>query len=620
MHNRLSYAAEHQIKQYTTIAPKRQAFYSHIAQHWPTFKIRLDNRPTYLYEEAKKEEQKRKTMSEQDCTRRDFFKTFGLAATALGLSSIAEAGAVARNKTSSVKASRGRPNVLFLAVDDLRPELGCYGHKLVHSPNIDKLASQGMRFDRAYCQVAICSPSRASLMTGLRPDSAGVVDNITYFRDTVPDVVTLPQHFRNHGYKTVYIGKIYHGTMRDEEESWSRKAVHPKPGYRRDVGGYQLAGNQALVQRRREEAKKKYPEAAAGGMACGPATECADVPAHAYQDGRSADAAVATIRQLKGKEPFFLAAGFHKPHLPFVAPKKYWDLYDPKEIDLADNPFIPKGAPSVGMHSSFELRVRHGVPKSGEIPDDMARNLIHGYLACVSYVDAQIGRVIAELERLGLRENTIIMLWGDHGWHLGEHTLWGKATNFEVAARSPLIVSSPDMKSAGHSSDALVELLDMYPSLCELAGLPVPEHLEGTSFVPLLDDPKRRWKSAAFSQFPCPALREWAALPLSVAMRGTFFGPLVRQVEQKLKNEAPTRYNEELYNNHLMGYSMRTDRHRFTIWIDVRHPDAKPIAVELYDHHEDADENTNIAGRPENAPLVSKLIVQLKRELRIGDK
>jgi len=529
----------------------------------------------------------------------------------MSLSSVAEAGP---------GTSKGKPNVLFIAVDDLRPELGCYGHELVRSPNIDRLARQGMRFDRTYCQMAICSPSRASLMTGLRPDSAGVVDNVTYFRDTVPDVVTLPQHFRSHGYETIYIGKIYHAAMRDEEKSWSRKAAYAKPSYRRDVGGYQLAENQALVQRRREEVKLKYGQVKLGGLACGPAVESADVPDDAYQDGRSTDAAIATLRQLKGKKPFFLAVGFHKPHLPFVAPKKYWDLYDPKEIDLADNPFIPKGAPSVGMHCSFELRVRHGVPKSGAIPDEMARNLIHGYLACVSYADAQIGRIISEMERLGLRDNTVIMLWGDHGWHLGEHTLWGKATNFEVATRCPLIVTSPGAKTIGRGSDALVELLDMYPSLCELAGLPVPEHVEGTSFVPVMRNPDRRWKPAAFSQFPCPAVREWAAMPLSPEMRGTFFGPLVRRLEQKLKAEAPDRYNEDLYNNYLMGYSTRTDRYRFTIWVDVRNPDAEPIAVELYDHREDPDENVNVAGSPVNARLVRKLIAKMKTELHIGGR
>ncbi|MHC4751624.1 MAG: sulfatase/phosphatase domain-containing protein, partial [Planctomycetota bacterium] len=297
-----------------------------------------------------------------------------------------------------------------------------------------------------------------------------------------------------------------------------------------------------------------------------------------------------------------------------------WDLYDLNEIDLADNPFASKDVPSVGMHGSFELRVRHGVPKSGPIPHDMARNLIHGYLACVSYVDAQIGRIVKELERLGLRENTIITLWGDHGWHLGEHTLWGKATNFEIATRSPLIISTQGMKTIGRSSNALVELIDMYPSLCELAGLPVPKHIEGTSFVPLLDSPDLRWKSAAFSQFPCPALREWAAIPLSNAMRETFFGPLIHKMEQKLKAEAPDRYRKELYNKYLMGYSMRTDKYRFTVWIDVRHPDSEPIAVELYDHQKDPDENVNIAVNPENAELIKQLTFQIKTNGYIGGR
>ena len=525
---------------------------------------------------------------------------------------------MALSRVHFAKARRNKPNVLFVAVDDLRPELGCYAQRLVHSPNIDGLARKGLRFNRAYCQVAICGPSRASLMTGLRPDSAAVVDNVTYFRDTVPDVITLPHHFRKHGYETLYIGKIYHAMMRDEEKSWSRKAVYPKSGYPRDVGGYQLPENQALVKRLREQAKRRHGEVELGGMACGPATECADVPDDAYQDGRSTDAAIATLRQLRNKKPFFLGVGFHKPHLPFVAPKKYWDLYDPEQIDLADNPFAPKEAPSVGMHCSFELRVRHGVPKSGPIPDKMARNLIHGYMACVSYVDAQIGRIVDELDRLGLRENTIIMLWGDHGWHLGEHALWGKATNFEVATRCPLIVSVPGMKTAGRSSDALVELIDMYPALCELAGLPVPEHIEGKSFAPLLADPDQVWKQAAFSQFPCPALREWAALPLSDAMRSTFFGPLIRQVEQKLRAEAPGRYSEDLYNNHLMGYSMRTDKYRFTVWIDTQHPDSEPIAVELYDHRKDAGENVNIAYNPENAELIRKLTIRIRTKAKIG--
>jgi arylsulfatase A-like enzyme len=266
----------------------------------------------------------------------------------------------------------------------------------------------------------------------------------------------------------------------------------------------------------------------------------------------------------------------------------------------------------MGLHSSFELRVRHGIPKAGEITDDLARTLIHAYLACASYVDAQIGKVLAEIDRLGLRDNTIIMVWGDHGWHLGEHGIWGKATNYEIATRVPLIVSAPGMKARGKSSDALVELLDMYPTLCELAGLSVPHHVEGKSFAPLLHDPNLEWKKVAFSQFPCPALREWAAMPLSKGMRQTFFGPLIKYVEGRLKAEEPDEWSRDVYENHLMGYTIRTDRYRFVCWVDDRNRD-RAIAMELYDHKIDPDENVNISGKRENQQLVKELMGELRK-------
>ena len=507
------------------------------------------------------------------------------------------------------EAESGRFNVLFLAADDLRPELGCYGHPLAKTPNLDRLASRGLRFNRAYCQEAICSPSRASLMTGLRPDSLGVVENVTYFRDVNPDVVTLPQHFRTFGYETVYMGKIYHGRMTDEAKSWSRKARYGKRYLPRPLNGYQLPENRELISQQREELIAKYGEKIArSGLIHANVTECADVPDNAYQDGVTADAAVLTLRELKDKR-FFLAAGFHKPHLPFIAPKKYWDLYDPADMILADNPFKPKGAPSIGIHSSFELRTRGGVPKYGSIDDDLARHLLHAYLACASYVDAQIGRILDELDRLDLRKNTIIIFWGDHGWHLGEYGIWGKATNFEVGTRVPLIVSPPGGLERGVESDALVELVDMYPTLCELAGIPLPRHLEGCSLAPLVDDPDMPWKKAAFSQFPCPALREWAAMPLSEGMRETFFGPLIRDVEAQLAKESP-RYSKELYDNHVMGYTMRTDRYRLVLWVDYRVPREEPIAVELYDHKDDPKENVNLANSLEHAELVEALTAQ----------
>lgn len=514
--------------------------------------------------------------------------------------------------TAAAASNRSRPNILFIAVDDLRPELGCYGEAEVRSPHIDRLAAHGVRFTRVFCQQAICGPSRASLLTGLRPDSDGVIENATYFRKTVPNVITLPQQFRLHGYETVYLGKIFHANFRDEEHSWSRKATFPKRTYRLPFRGYQSDANRALVKRRIKEVKEKYGKPL-WALTLGPAWEAADVPDDAYEDGYNATAAIATMHELAaGGKPFFLAVGFHKPHLNFIAPKRYWDLYDPSQIKLAGNPFAPKNAPSIGLHSSFELRTRYGIPKSGPVPDDIARNLIHAYMACVSYVDAQIGRVIGELDRLGLRDNTIIVLWGDHGWHLGEHGIWGKATNFEIATRVPLIVSAPGKRAWGVASPALVELVDIYPTLCELAGLPRPKALEGASFAPLLDHPNRRWKKAVFSQFPSPALREWAAAPLSAPMRQTFFGPLIRKVEARLKAESPNRYNQELFDNYLMGYTMRTDRYRLTRWVDTRNRSLQPIKVELYDHETDPAENNNVAADPDRAELLKRLAQQMK--------
>jgi len=481
--------------------------------------------------------------------------------------------------TFAAKETKNKPNILFIAVDDLRPELGCYGNRIIKSPNIDRLAKEGILFSRAYCQQAICGPSRASLMTGLRPDSCKVTHNETYFRNTVPEVITLPQHFRQHGYTTISIGKIYHGKQNDPEKSWSRKPFFP-------VQSHKLS----------PEKQKQV-------------TVYDDVPDNAYKDGHSAEEAVRTLRDLKGDlEPFFLGVGFYKPHLSFRAPKKYWDLYDPDQIELTDGKQPPEGAPSISLHCSYELRVRDGVPDSGPIDAKLSRHLMHGYYACVSYVDAQIGKILDELERLQLRESTIIMLWGDHGWHLGDYDIWGKATNYEIATRVPLIVSAPGMK-ASRCTSGLVEFLDMYPTLCELASLPVPSHVEGKSFMPLLNNPDLEAKSAAFSQFPCPALREWAARPFQPHMR-KIFKNLIEKTEVQIQDEFGDVWSRELFENHLMGYTMRTDRYRFVRWVDVRNPE-KALAVELYDHQTDSDETVNLAENPDYSVLVKELETQM---------
>ena len=516
--------------------------------------------------------------------------------------------------------SDGRPHVLFIAIDDLRPELGCYGSPIAKSPNLDKLAADGMRFDRAYCQQSICSPSRASLMTGARPDRIGVIENTAYFRELNPEIVTLPQHFIKNGYEAVYCGKIYHGRMTDADLSWSRKpAFNRCPVKMKGLpGNYALKANQELWASNKEKMLAKYGKAGSGGLIHGPAYESADVPDHAYPDGYSTRLAIATLkdhREKKPKQPLFLALGFKKPHLDFVAPKKYWDLYDRDKIQLAKQTIGPKRGAATGLHASFELRTRHGIPKKGPIGPELAKTLLHGYYACVSYVDAQIGMMLEALEEAGIRDDTVIVVWGDHGWHLGEMGIWGKATNYEISTRVPLIAWTPNMKARGQSTDALVELLDIYPSLCELAGLPKPAHLAGESFVPLLDDPKRKWKKHAISQFPNPALREWAANPLSAGMRQTFFGPLIEEVESKIIKQQGKSWDRDLFENQLMGYSLRTDRHRLVAWLDYRNIESEPLYLELYDHAKDPEETENVA---EEFPLIAEELLKRLRKSGIG--
>jgi iduronate 2-sulfatase len=503
-----------------------------------------------------------------------------------------------------------KPNVLFLVIDDLRPELGCYGKDYIKSPNIDGLAKAGMVFNRAYCQQAVCSPSRTVVMTGVRPDTSKVWDLVTSFRVALPDVVTLGQQFKTNGYFVQGMGKIYHGGLNDPA-TWSVPWVDPKaPVYAIQAdadlvgkniepvdedladnkgtspGSYSLPKTNSAssdTASSGKKAKKKGKKAKGGGdeggkaNSRGPIYECADVPDNYFEDGKTADLAVKTLDEISKKDqPFFLAVGFRKPHLPWVAPKKYWDLYDPAKIDLAPNQFLPVDAPDYAvLPNDGEVRAYKGVPPSGPIPPEIQHKLKQAYFAGVSYSDAQVGKVLAELDRLGLQKNTIIILWGDHGWKLGEHMAWGKHSNVENDVNAPLILSVPGMKNAGTHSDALVEFVDMYPTLCDLAGIPLPGHLEGTSFKPLLDEPNRPWKTAAFSQYPRPA-------------------------------------SHTSGNGSLMGYTMRTDRYRFTVWVD-RNDHTKVDATELYDHQTDPQENYNLAKKPENAELVAQLMQQWKK-------
>jgi arylsulfatase A-like enzyme len=397
-------------------------------------------------------------------------------------------------------------------------------------------------------------------MTGLRPDSTKVYDLVTHFRKNVPDVVTLGQHFKQNGYYSVSMGKIYHGGY-DDRPTWSEPARKPQGGL-----GYVTPENKKLIAKKLAEANaqglKGKPRSRASR---GTATEMGDVPDNEYTDGAVADLAVSTIRELKQRnEPFFLAVGFVKPHLPFNAPKKYWDLYDPSKIELATNPFPPKNVTPYSLTNSGEIRVYEGIPAKEDISPEQARQLKHSYYACISFTDANVGRLLDELDKQRLTENTIVVLWGDHGWKLGEHNAWCKHSNFENDAHAPLIIRAPGQRAPGGKSQALVEFVDIYPTLCQLAGLQLPKHLEGASAAPLLDEPTKPWKPAAFSQYP----------------RGQ-----------------------------VMGYTMKTDRYRYTAWKEKK--TGNVIAQELYDHQSDPAENENVAGDPANAELVARFQKQL---------
>lgn len=520
-----------------------------------------------------------------------------------------------QSKINNQKNTNQKPNILFISIDDLRTELGSYGSEIAVSPNLDKLASEGLQFNNAYCQQAICGPSRASLLTGIRPESSGVFHNYIKFREANPDVVTLPQHFKNNGYETVYTGKIFHHGDKDDEKSWSRlPALDSMKNVKKPVG-FALKKNNEERKKTRKEMNAKYGNVARFGLASGVAYESADVPDNTYRDGYHTELAIATMKEMatKSDKPFFLGLGFNKPHLNWTAPKKYWDLYDREKIKLSIQKEAPENGATMGLHPSFELRVRSGIPKKGKIDDELATTLKHAYLACVSYVDAQIGKMITALENEGLRENTIIIVWSDHGFHLGEMGIWGKATNYEIATRVPMMIWTPNMPkgSQGKTTDALVELIDMYPTLADLAGLQIPKHVEGTSFTKLINKPNTAWKTAVFSQFPSPALREWGAFPIRPAMRETYFGPLLKQVEDKIKKQQGKKWNRNLFENNLMGYAMRTKQYRFIVWKDRTKLEKEPVFVELYDHKTDPSETKNsAANHPE---LVQQLMKQFNK-------
>ncbi len=519
------------------------------------------------------------------------------------------AGLIGGGAVLTATVPQSRPNVLFISLDDFGPYLKGYGKEQIIAPNMDRLMARSMRFDRAYCQMAICNTSRASLMTGLRPDTIGVYDLATHFRERVPNVVTLPQHFKNHGYHTQAVGKNFHPAFAfhadvdgqpnlDDPESWSAPLWLPGPPryYHTESGIEDAKKVFARTRMRADETSDDWEKYVIRGFA----TEAPEVSEDELYDGQVTNRALAVMRELATRQkastadeaqPFFLGVGFLKPHMPFIAPKKYWDLYDRNDIKIAENNFPPRDAPPISLQVHWpEARAQSDVPNTGAILPEQSRELIHGYYACISYVDALIGRVLDELDRLGLRDNTIIMLWGDHGFSLGENSMWAKLTNLEMSTHAPMMIAVPDGRGAGRHTDALVEFVDMYPSLSELAGLPMPSHVEGTSFVPLLTNPQQPWKTAAFSQYLRPMIKNYRVHPLAI--------------------DTPMGYHD-YPPTPTMGYSMRTDRYRFTLWHEQGNP-AEVRGIELYDHQLDPAENVNIAGQPEQAELVAKLTLQLQ--------
>ncbi len=459
--------------------------------------------------------------------RRSFLRTAGAAA----------AGAIAGGAAPyGAPTQARRPNVLFIAVDDLRPALGCYGNSLVHSPNIDALARRGVRFERACCQYPLCNPSRTSLLSGRYPTTTGVVDNLRNFRAEFPDMVTLPQLFRANGYVTARTGKIFHGGI-DDPEAWTEGGEPPQP--RRP---------------RTPDEAVKYRETSDRWVAV-------EGAGHDLPDYRTASRALELAEKYKDR-PLFLAVGFVKPHSAPIAPKQYFDLYDsarlPLPVDFAPRPTVGPGVPDVA------LPARNGDLFVGrDAEPNAAREMIRAYYACVSWMDAQVGRVLDGLGRLKLLDNTAVVLFGDHGYHLGEKGKWSKhGSLYEVAARVPLLISHHGFGSNGQTCGRTVELVDLYPTVAELGGLALPKGLEGQSLVPLLKDPKARWEHPAYT----------------MAQRGN-----------------------------RLGVSVRTERFRYTQW------DEAGEKAELYDHDADPHELRNLAGDPKNAATVKTLAALFRK-------
>lgn len=462
--------------------------------------------------------------------------------------------------------AKTRRNVLLICVDDLKPVTGAYGDKLAITPNLDRLAAKGMRFDYAYCNQAVCSASRNNLLLGSRSTSIGIYDLSQNFRNAVPDAVTLPQYFMKNGYKAEAVGKILHTGHgnNDDTASWSVPTITEKVVEYLDpasTDGGKLTREEAYFSNKELGRINELPK--------GRAWEISDAPDNAYSDGRIAEESIKRLQAATAKKdtPFFLAVGFTKPHLPFTAPRKYWDMHDPKKFKLAENTKPPVDAPPVAGKRGGEITNYEPIPDNGEVNDMNARKLIHGYYAATSYMDAQLGKLLDEMDRLKTWDNTVVVLWGDHGWHLGDHGIWTKHTNYEQSVRIPLLIAAPGMKPGATKQPT--ETVDIYPTLVELAGLPkavVPQPMDGLSLVPVLKDPDKNIRDHIYHCFP----------------RG----------EGRI------------------GRAIRTERYRYVEWKRPGAPAAE-AKLELYDYQSDPTERQNMAARkPEIVKELSAILAR----------
>lgn len=492
------------------------------------------------------------------------------------------------NLFAQVAESKQKPNIIFIAIDDLKPTIGAFGDTYAKTPVLDKMAEKSTIFRNNHAQQAVCGPSRASLMTGRRPDYTGVKDLKTRMRDVNPNIVTIPQYFKQNGYTTVGVGKIYDprcvGKSLDSL-SWSVPFVrewqlsYPEEYGRPALGYYQEKSNKEMIEKLYNEAKEKGVKNSYIYVTdrFKPPFEKSNVSDNAYMDAAIANRAIDLMDDLSKEttKPFFLAVGFKRPHLPFVAPQKYWNLYDSINVPMATYQKMAKNSPTVAYHKSNEMSTYIAPDIEYELDEDQLlrideefqKELIRGYYACTSFVDAQIGKIVDELKKTGLDKNTIIVVWGDHGWHLGDHSLWNKHSNFEQATRSPLIIYSPHSKQPIEVNSP-TEFVDVFPTLCELSGLSIPTNLDGKSLMKLMDKPSDSNNKYAVSQWP---------------------------------------------KGDVMGYSFRTDDYRYTVWIKNKESmddiNAKDIvAQELYDYVKDPLETANHFGEKKYKAIQDRLI------------